>query len=465
MYKKITGISPACTQTDSSVFIKNNGELNFPDVNFYYSDSFLSGAIHTFTLKKDTPATLFLKSATFIKQLGGTGSFFYVYPACSLKAFQNTDGYIEFKDLNGNSEKNNEINFFQKLLYAMGPFNSTFPEPYYYLDSAHYTTGIFYKIQSEYYNLKNRRLLFSDSFTVRSPVSMHFKGLTKRIISDVSLQDSILLVLKFKNVLIKNKVYQNELYKILSTINNTTIFSSEYFALVCNTLLNLFENKNPYKVSIYSEEEYYASIDVVRKYFKNMAKDFLLSDRYRRGTKNIDLSENNFDSLLREVVNLHFKNDLLQTHHKIKKEQIVYNENDLIGLKGERTTVENLITKHKGKLILLDLWASWCIPCRENLPFSKKLEEAYKGKKIDFIYISLDQDAMRWKVASISEALNIQNSFSFLNKKQTNFIRNYEIPEIPRYMLFDKNGKILAADAPAPGSNELTKLIDENLKN
>ena len=105
------------------------------------------------------------------------------------------------------------------------------------------------------------------------------------------------------------------------------------------------------------------------------------------------------------------------------------------------------------------------MPCRENLPFSKKLEEAYKGKKIDFIYISLDQDVMRWKVASISEALNIQNSFSFLNKKQTNFIRNYEIPEIPRYMLFDKNGKILAADAPAPGSNELTKLIDENLKN
>lgn len=465
LYKKITGISPAYTQTDSSVFIKNKGELNYPDVNFYYRDSFLSGAEHRFSLKKDTPATLFLQSATFIKQLGGTGSFFYVYPVCRLKAYQNTDGYIEFKDLNGNSEKNNEINFFQKLLYAIGPFNNAFPEPYCYLDSANYTTAIFCKIQTEYFNLINRRLLFLDSFTARSPVSMPFKGLAKRIISDVSLQDSILLILKFKNVLIKNKVYQNELNKILYTINNTTIFSSEYFALVCNTLLNLFENKHPYKLSIYSKEEYYSSIDTVRKYFKNIAKDYLLSDRYRRGLKNNDLSKNNFDSVLREVDNLNFKNDLLHSHSKSKKDQIANSENELIGLKGDRLTIENLITKHNGKLILLDLWASWCTPCRENLPFSKKLEEAYKGQKIDFIYISLDQDAMRWKVASLSEALNIQNSFSFLNKKHTNFIRSYEISEIPRYMLFNKNGEILAADAPAPGTNELTKLIDENLKN
>ena len=57
------------------------------------------------------------------------------------------------------------------------------------------------------------------------------------------------------------------------------------------------------------------------------------------------------------------------------------------------------------------------------MPFSKKLEEEYKGKKIVFIYISLDAEAQRWKIASISEKLNVQNSFLLADTKNSYFIK------------------------------------------
>ena len=465
LYKQITGVTPVYAKTDSSVFIINKGDLIIPNGSFYYMDSCVFGAQHMFSLKKDTPVFLFLKSPTFVRQLGSTQNFFYVYPTCKLKAFQNKDGYIEFKDLNGNRETNNEINFFQKLMFSLGIFNGTFPIQYYYLDSVHYTTDIFYKIETEFYNLKNKRLLFLDSVTAKAPVSKHFKELAKRIISDVSLQDSLLFILKFKTLLTKDKLYQNELNKVLYTINNTTIFSSEFFALACNTLLNLLENKPPYKLSIYSKEEYYSSLNTARKYFKNIARDYLLTEKYIEASKKYDLTESNFDTLLQNVENINFNNYLVQTHNKLIAEQTIDSANNLIGLKGEIITVENLIAKHKGKFILLDLWASWCTPCRQNMPVLKKLEEEYKGKKIAFIYISLDKDVMRWKVASISESLNIKNSYNFLKRNQPTFIRDYNITEIPRYMLFDDTGKIVNADASGPDSFKLKQLIDDNLKN
>lgn len=63
--------------------------------------------------------------------------------------------------------------------------------------------------------------------------------------------------------------------------------------------------------------------------------------------------------------------------------------------KGGKTKLSEL----KGKYVYIDLWATWCAPCRAEIPFLKKIEEKYHGKNIEFVSVSIDvaKDYEKWK--------------------------------------------------------------------
>ncbi|MEN9449007.1 TlpA disulfide reductase family protein [Sediminibacterium sp.] len=113
----------------------------------------------------------------------------------------------------------------------------------------------------------------------------------------------------------------------------------------------------------------------------------------------------------------------------------------------------------RGKPILIDCWASWCGPCITEMPYSKVLEKKY-GDKIDFIYLSFDKSNFSW--LRKMRALNIQkNSYLLDNNFNSNFATYFGISSIPRYILIDKEGKLLLPNAPRPSEK---KLNDELLK-
>ncbi len=114
----------------------------------------------------------------------------------------------------------------------------------------------------------------------------------------------------------------------------------------------------------------------------------------------------------------------------------------------------------KGKIIYADVWATWCGPCIEEIPFSKKLQNSYeRNKDVVFLNISVDKQIELWKNTLAKDSdwkgVHINTDFSIYE--------SYLINGIPRYILIDKEGKIVMSDAPRPSSNKAIEEIDKLL--
>ena len=138
----------------------------------------------------------------------------------------------------------------------------------------------------------------------------------------------------------------------------------------------------------------------------------------------------------------------------------------LTDLGGKKLTFDDVKARHKGKVIYVDFWASWCGPCREAMPASAELRKVLQGKDVVFMYLSIDGSITPWKKASIAEKLdNYPETYLIVNSKTSDFLKQNKLTEIPRYMIFDKKGRLTHANAPHVESGEvgllLTRLADK----
>ena len=117
----------------------------------------------------------------------------------------------------------------------------------------------------------------------------------------------------------------------------------------------------------------------------------------------------------------------------------------------------------KGKVTYIDIWATWCLPCRGEIPALKELEKKFHGKDVAFVSISIDQNKDEWKEFVKSEDLKGVQLFAE-NAFESQFIQDYGIRQIPTFIIIDKEGKIVNADAPRPSSNEIIGLLEGLLK-
>lgn len=117
----------------------------------------------------------------------------------------------------------------------------------------------------------------------------------------------------------------------------------------------------------------------------------------------------------------------------------------------------------KGKVTYIDIWATWCLPCRGEIPALKELEKKFHGKDVAFVSISIDQNKDEWKEFVKSEDLKGVQLFAE-NAFESQFIQDYGIRQIPTFIIIDKEGKIVNADAPRPSSDEIIGLLEGLLK-
>ncbi|MBB4038280.1 thiol-disulfide isomerase/thioredoxin [Dysgonomonas hofstadii] len=107
----------------------------------------------------------------------------------------------------------------------------------------------------------------------------------------------------------------------------------------------------------------------------------------------------------------------------------------------------------KGKYVLVDFWASWCPPCRAEMPKLVEMYKEFKGKDFEIVGLSLDKDGEAWKKGI--KDLNITwPQISDLKYWDSELSSTYGVNSIPHLMLLDKDGKILARGINADQAKE-----------
>lgn len=129
----------------------------------------------------------------------------------------------------------------------------------------------------------------------------------------------------------------------------------------------------------------------------------------------------------------------------------------------------------KGNYVYIDVWATWCGPCKAEIPSLKKVEKQYGGKNIVFVSISADNgrgykaETQEEAAAAAKEgwkAMIAEKGMGgiqlFADKAfRSDFLTAYKINSIPRFILIDPNGNIVDADAPRPSNDKLIKLFND----
>lgn len=128
----------------------------------------------------------------------------------------------------------------------------------------------------------------------------------------------------------------------------------------------------------------------------------------------------------------------------------------LVDDKGDSLSLSSL----KGKIVLIDFWASWCGPCRIANKMAKQLYEKYNPKGFEILSVSVDQNTGAWKRAikqdqmtwpQVHDAAEGENSVAY----------KWRIRQIPTTYLLDKTGKVVAVD---PDWKEISRLLPKLLQ-
>lgn len=277
---------------------------------------------------------------------------------------------------------------------------------------------------------------------------------------------------EFKSAFINHKFYIGQKYK--------QAFSADYkkqLDSLNNELeamyLNQFSNRNgnlriSYMAYKYAQPNKPIAFDSIYAYCKagipnkvnDEAKFWIVKNELQQNKKSTkwfikDFKNNSPNKeLVDYIVSLQANNNII---YQTKGDNI------LLGLDGSKYNYDALIKSYVGHVVYIDLWASWCAPCRANMGASHKMKATFKDKKFVVLYVSIDENIQAWKKASKDEGLGMKESFLLLNAQKTSLIKSFKVHSIPRYLIIGKDGKVLDDNAPAPDSESLMLTLSKLL--
>lgn len=452
-----TSIEKNTTFVGDSLFFKNENLNN----QFYYP--YFSGITGlSFDIKKDSSTKIYLKKPALIQYLNNSH---IVFPGEKIIITSDNNSNILFKTTD-NPKRDKEFLFedeFNNLNNKIGTQeylkNSSLP-----VDSLLLSEKKIKEHSSEY--IYQSDLLF-DSLAQAYQISDTFKFYFNQIknynkrsylfnlyyeckqqLKEVNLYDIKMLdLLPF---------YNQEKSKILFDLGETYI--TEFLAeILIKKRLNSCKNDVEVKDAFY----------LINANFFNFSKDFILTKiLYHSISNRIKLSSETLAFYYSTCEDTEYKKTIKNLIKEIKlnsTKSLNKKDNRLISFSNSKVfTIEEIFKKYRGKLILLDFWASWCAPCREQLPFIKNLSQEFSKDKIVVLYLSMDRNLLVWR--NTKEEISYDDSYIFENFEKQSFIKNHNIETIPRYILIDKKGHIITDDAPHPDNPELKKLIEQNLE-
>lgn len=286
--------------------------------------------------------------------------------------------------------------------------------------------------------------------------------LDEKIVSEVfyehfsmHLLNSYFTALLYPSYVSKKKNELDEVdYDSLKSIFNK---NEKYLSMFSyrNSLWNYLKYLCLKNYSVLSEENLYQTC---LENFEGREKDFLLAriinESIREGfPQNFDkncFKEQISDSFYKDYVNLNSFEEGLEA-------------NTLFSSKNKKISLKELLAKYGDSMVFVDFWASWCVPCKDEMKYYPNLLKKYDSEKVEFIFLSLDKDIFNWRsAASEFDFMNEENSFILADDFDSKIAKQLKINSIPRYVVF-KNGKVIIENSKRPSDTEaLAKQLNFN---
>jgi thiol-disulfide isomerase/thioredoxin len=251
--------------------------------------------------------------------------------------------------------------------------------------------------------------------------------------------------------------------------NDETLFkNSKNYRAALNDFLSLARSNVKYlKMPILNLEDIFvkdlaiANNEIINPYILNYF-NYSISTNIINTTKDTAVANKYYQQFLAKNTKQDYVKEITQLYNN----KILYSN----GMPTPLFTFNNISNKPLalqsllGKYVYIDVWATWCGPCKAEIPHLQKLEVAYKTKNIQFVSISVDEqkDAAKWKNYVTKKklgGLQLMADSAF----ESTFIKNMGISSIPRFILIDPEGKLVAANALRPSDAELRKMLDKLL--
>jgi len=312
------------------------------------------------------------------------------------------------------------------------------------------------------------QLLFGSLCTVYQ-VSQKFKKLTKDYVHNRYDGFDLALYAEYRDTLSAHHLYQNKVKALLPEVNSLTKTSQFN--------LNVESNTNELYAYLFPERGirnmvtmvggFQPCFDSIVTNFTGPARDYLLSrTMYRAYSQGFSVPSSYRKRYHRYSMNKDYRKIITraarQTRHSQSDTHVLPNE--LLMADGKtKVGLDDVLSQYKGKYVLLDLWASWCVPCIEEMPALQALRKKYPADKIAFLNVSVDRGVQEWHTRVYQLHSDSLTSYLLLNQDSASLIKQIGLTTIPRYLLYDKEGRIINADAPPPSDPELAEILDKFL--
>ena len=112
----------------------------------------------------------------------------------------------------------------------------------------------------------------------------------------------------------------------------------------------------------------------------------------------------------------------------------------LLSYDGAQVPFKEILKKHKGQNVVIEVWASWCGDCVKAMPKLKELQA--NNPKVSFVFISMDKTVEKWREGIVKHELN-GDQYMANDQMKGKFATAIDLDWIPRYIIIDKNGKIV----------------------
>ena len=374
----------------------------------------------------------------------------YLKNGYDLKLATTKNNFSKDAKFEGNGKKeNNLLNTRNNLAKDLKYFPNIFKlNPDEFLTKSDSIKGLFHNLANEYSNTKDLDSTFLITYNadVRYEQLFYYvmytpyhKYFTKE---ELSLPENA--TNKIENAVIDNDAYLN---------------SEKYIEFLSNALRNRYneasneqDSNDISKYLIWLNKEL-SSQKIKNKLFFNAVRyDITYVSEEDRDKMYSEYSKVNTNKILQQKID-----DVYSSFEKLRKGKPApqWSYPDINGK-------EFALNDFKGKFVYVDVWATWCGPCKAEIPALAKLAKDYKTKNIVFVSVSVDDNKKAW------EKMLKKENFDWIQIHaekawKSKIVKENGINGIPRFMLIDKEGNLVNVNAPAPSSDEIRPLFDKLL--